>query len=112
MAEASNEARRASRAKVILEAAIEHEGCSIPVKVSNVSASGALVIGDCLPGEGSEVVFRRHELAIAGRIAWVDSNHAGLEFDATLQVGDLLRHVQQLRLVSQPSYRRPGLKSG
>lgn len=110
MNEASNESRSAIRSTVMLGAVIEYEGQSIPVKISNVSGSGALVIGDLLPGAGSAVLFRRNELVVASRIAWVESGHAGLKFSEPLRVEDLLRYVPQLRVIAPQSFRRPGVK--
>lgn len=94
----------------MLGVVIEHEGRSIPVRVGNISATGALIVGNFLPAEGSCVIFRRNELAIESRVAWVDSGNAGLEFDHPLQIEDLLRHVPQPRVVHPPRYRRPGFK--
>lgn len=110
MTDASDESRRASRSSVMLGVLIQHEDRSIPVRVGNISANGALIVGSFLPPAGSTVVLRRNELAIASRIAWVDSGNAGLEFDEPLQVEDLLRHLPQSRTIAQPRYRRPGFK--
>ncbi|QNP43146.1 PilZ domain-containing protein [Sphingomonas daechungensis] len=41
--------RRAGRSNVLLGATIEQNGARMPVRVSNLSANGALVIGDRLP---------------------------------------------------------------
>ena len=91
---------------------LEQDGSSFAVKVSNVSEKGALVIGESMPAAGSPVVFRRDQLAIASRVAWIDRNHAGIEFDEALPLEELLRHVRAPQPVPQLRYRRPGLKDG
>ena len=110
MAETINQGRRARRATVILTAEIEHEGQSIPVTLSNLSPGGALIVGELIPAEGSRVVFRRNDICVASRVAWVEAGHAGLEFDEPLQFEDLLRHVPQPHTVVRQQFRRPRLK--
>ena len=110
MGNSSKDDRRFDRATVIFVATIEHDNSSIPVKVSNVSARGALVVGRGLPPEGAHVVFRRNELAVDARISWADGHLAGVEFCKLLAVEELLRHVPKVRETFQPHFRRPGLR--
>ena len=100
--------RRARRSNVLMAAALELSGKSIPVKLRNLSAEGALVEGDGLPVEGSEIVFRRQDLSVAGRVVWVSSGRAGLSFNEPLAPETVLRHVPTPRARVQPSFRRPG----
>ena len=111
MDESSNDDRRFGRATVIFVATIEHGDNSIPVKVSNVSASGALVVGDGFPPEGARVVFRRNDLAVECRISWSQGKIAGIEFCEVLPIAELLRHVPKVRETIQPYFRRPGLRT-
>lgn len=110
MGNSSKDDRRFDRATVIFMATIEHNDSSIPVKVSNVSPSGALVVGGGLPPEGTHVVFRRNETAVDSRISWADGDLAGVEFCELLAVEELLRHVPKVRETFHPHFRRPGLK--
>ena len=102
MANGSSESRQAGRASVLLFAVLEHDGSLIPVKVGNISASGALVIGNRLPAGGSNVTFRRQELSVGGRVAWRDLDHAGIEFDQTFELEDLLRKSGLKDMVQPP----------
>ena len=101
--------RRSRRSNVLLSASIEFSGTSIPVKLRNLSSEGALIEGDKLPVEGSEVVFRKSELSIPGRIAWVEGKRAGLGFAQKLAPEAVLRHIPAPRPRVQPDFRRPGL---
>ena len=102
--------RRSRRANVLLSASIEFAGNALPVKLRNLSSEGALVEAEKLPVEGSEVIFRKSELTLSGRIAWVEGNRAGLAFAAPLAQEAVLRHIPAPRPRVQPDFRRPGLR--
>lgn len=100
--------RRSTRSKVLLAATLEVSGRSCAVKLRNLSAEGALVEGESLPVEGSNVTFRRNELNAPGRVVWVDSRYAGIAFEQKLQPEQVLRHVPPPRVKVQPRSWRPG----
>jgi len=100
--------RRQRRAQVFMAAALELSGGSHEVKLRNLSADGALVEGDHLPVEGSEVVFRRQELAAPAKVIWVRDRRAGLAFKKPLSPEAVLRHVPTPRPRVLPDFRRPG----
>lgn len=101
--------RRSPRSKVLLAATLEISGRASTVKLRNLSEEGALVEGDKLPVEGTNVTFRRNELEASGRVVWVDSRFAGIAFDEKLQPEQVLRHVPAPRAKLQPRHWRPGL---
>lgn len=101
--------RRSRRSNVLLAASLEASGVEHPVKLRNLSAEGALVEAAKLPIEGTQVTFRRNELEVASRIAWVNGKHAGIAFAAPLNAQQVLRHVPKPRPRLQADYRRPGL---
>ena len=101
--------RRERRSHVLMAAALELSGASLPVKLRNLSAEGALVEGDHLPVEGTELVFRRHELSLAARVVWVGGGRCGLSFKEPLAPETVLRHIPTPRPRVLPEYRRPGL---
>lgn len=103
--------RRQRRAQVFMSAALELSGTSLPVKLRNLSADGALVEGDNLPVEGAEVVFKRQELSVSARVIWVRSGRAGLSFNIVLSPEAVLRHIPTPKPRVQPEFRRPGLSS-
>lgn len=101
--------QRPRRANVLLAATIEVSGAAMGVKLRNLSEQGALIQGERLPVEGSEVLFRRNDLSVPGRIAWVDGQHAGVAFAVPLQAQEVLRNIPQPKPRVQSDYRRPGL---
>lgn len=103
--------RKSRRSNVLMAASLELSGTSLPVKLRNLSADGALVQGDKLPVEGSAVLFRKGELSMPGHVAWVKGRQAGVAFKQKLNPEQLLRHVPAPRPRVAPSFRRPGLKT-
>ena len=106
-----NQNRRSHRSNVLLAATIEASGASHPVKLRNLSTEGALIEGDDLPVEGSEVMFRRNELSVNGRVAWVHGKHAGVAFRGPIAQEDVLRNIPKPRSRVPADYRRPALAS-
>ena len=104
-----NQTRRSRRSNVLLAAAIEASGASLAVKLRNLSTEGALIEGDDLPVEGSEVLFRRNELSVNSRVAWVHGKHAGVAFRRPIPQEDVLRNIPKPKLRAQVDYKRPGL---
>lgn len=101
--------RRSRRSPVLLSARLEVDGVEVPVVLRNLSAEGALVEGAQLPREGVATQFKRNELTVKGRIAWVEGRFAGVAFDRHLQPDELLQHVPKPRQRIEPKFRRPGL---
>ena len=104
--------RRARRSHVLMAASIEADGVAVAVKLRNLSPEGALVEGDQLPAVGRSVIFRKKELNLAGRVAWVTAGRAGIAFDAKLDPDAVLRHVPRSRPLAKLDFRRPGIKAG
>lgn len=103
--------RKSSRSNVMMNASIELSGVSIPVRLRNLSVDGALVESDRLPVEGASVHFRRGDLNVQGKIAWVDKRTAGISFDQKLDPQLVLRNVPRPRPHTPPKFHRPGIKS-
>ena len=103
--------RRQRRSNVLLTAVVELSGRASDVKLRNLSAEGALVEGESLPTQGTEIRFRRGDLVAAGTIVWLSGKRAGINFHQPLSPEALLRHVPTPRPRIVPSFRRPGLAS-
>lgn len=101
--------RRQRRSNVLLTASLELSGRELEVKLRNLSADGALVEGEVLPVEGTEIRFRRHELSVTGKVVWVRGKRAGVSFHQELSPEALLRHVPTPRPRVIADFRRPGL---
>ena len=103
--------RKARRSHVLMSASLELSGTSLPVKLRNLSADGALVEADTLPVEGASILFRKGDLTVQGHVAWAKTRHAGISFARKLDPDQVLRHVPAPRPRVTSDYRRPGLKS-
>ena len=96
--------RKSRRSNVLMAASLELSGTSLPVKLRNLSADGALV-------EGAQILFRKGDLSVPGRVAWAKTRHAGISFAMKLSPELVLRHIPAPRPRVKPDFRRPGLKS-
>ena len=104
--------RRARRSHVLMAASIEASGEILNVKLRNLSPVGALVEAENLPTVDSAVIFRKKELKLTGRIAWVDNGRAGIAFDDRLDPEAVLRHVPKSKPQAKLDFRRPRLRAG
>ena len=101
--------RRSRRSHLLMAATLEVAGRAISVKLRNLSADGAQVEGEQLPVEGTSVLFRKGELAIAGRVIWTKGKQAGISFAQKLETQAVLNHIAVPRPRMEPDFRRPGL---
>ncbi|MBB3763945.1 PilZ domain-containing protein [Sphingomicrobium lutaoense] len=107
-----NQNRRQQRSQVLMTAQLELSGTTRDVKLRNLSAEGALVEGEGLPVEGSELIFRKGAIKAPGRIAWVNNNRAGIAFATSLHPDELLRHVPRPKPRIEPRFQRPPIRNG
>ena len=84
---------------------------AVLVPFTDLRSVQTLIEGDKLPVEGAEVIFRKAELNLSGRIAWVAGKRAGLSFSEVLHPDLVMRHIPTPRPRVQPDFRRPGLSS-
>jgi hypothetical protein len=89
--------RRAERTHMFVVATLYVGSSSAPVRVRNLSPTGALVEGAGLPPAGSAVVLRRGPLESAGVVAWSDGGRAGLSFGSPVFVSEWLPAKGNLR---------------
>ena len=100
--------RKSRRSNVLFAATLEAGGRSLPVRLRNLSSEGALVKGARLPRTGAEILFRRNELSVPGRVAWVDGEQAGIAFAEPLKAEDVLRNVPSPKPRGSTLYKPPG----
>jgi hypothetical protein len=67
----------------------------MPVRIRNMSRSGALVEGTAMPPAGTEVRLSRGSLCVAGEIMWAELRKAGLRFAAPAVAADWLPNGQR-----------------
>lgn len=94
-----------------MTATIESSGRTIQVKLRNLSAEGAQVEAAELPVEGTEVLFRKGDLAVVGTLVWTKGKQAGIRFADKLKPDAVLNHIPAPRPRVQAEFRRPGLGS-
>lgn len=80
------DARGASRASLYLAAALYCDGFSSPVKIRNISSTGALIEGLLIPAMGSLVQLVRGDLIVHGLVAWSVEGRCGLKFSGSVDV--------------------------
>jgi hypothetical protein len=61
---------------------------SAPVKVRDMSTSGALIEGPVIPTPGTQVRLSRGSINVTGKIAWSRNGRAGLTFASGVSVSD------------------------
>jgi hypothetical protein len=103
--------RRARRSHLLMAATLEVSGRAVNVKLRNLSSEGAQVEGDQIPVEGTELLFRKGELAVAGCVIWTKGKQAGIRFVQTLETQAVLNHIAVPRPRVETEFRRPGLAS-
>jgi len=101
--------RQSRRSPVLLSAHVLIDGADTSVVLRNLSATGALIEGAKLPAVDAPTTFKRKDLEVTGRIAWVHGRFAGLAFDRELEPAELLRQVPKPKQRFEQQYRRPGL---
>jgi hypothetical protein len=101
--------RRSRRANVLLAATVEAACGELSVRLRNMSSDGALIEADELPEKGEQILFRRNDIAVTGRVAWVLDGHAGLSFDSKLDPEVVLRNVPPKKPKIELKFRRPGV---
>lgn len=80
------DARGAARASLYLAAALYCDGTSSPVKIRNISTTGALIEGAAIPPAGSLVQLVRGGLIVHGLVAWCTEGRGGLKFSGSVDV--------------------------
>lgn len=108
---ANTQNRRSRRSHLLMTAILETSGRAVQVKLRNLSAEGAQVEGDQLPVEGTELMFRKGDLAVAGCVIWTKGRSAGIRFVQTLETDAVLNHIAVPQPRTTPDFRRPGLAS-
>jgi hypothetical protein len=87
----AHELRIESRSNIFVMAALYSAGRSVtPVRVRNISTTGALIEAAVLPPAGTHVRLGRASLSASGTLVWVENAKAGMRFDDPVAVADWL----------------------
>ena len=82
--------QRAARTNLFAMATVYADSGSMPVKVRNLSSTGARIEGSFLPAPGSQIRMRRGSLETAGEVVWCRDGAAGIRFVSDIAVADWL----------------------
>jgi len=83
------EHRTARRTNLMLAAEIETaSGVRSPVRIRNLSETGALIEGAQLPDKGAALTLHRGSLHIKATVAWSGGGRCGVHFDKPVPVPD------------------------
>ena len=88
--ELPRDSRGASRSNMFIAAVLVAPDGAVPVKVRNMSATGALVEAATVPLPETEVRLVRGTLEIGGAVAWSAEGRCGLHFSSLACVRDWL----------------------
>jgi hypothetical protein len=86
--EGSPEDRIAPRTNLLLAATAEVGGRSLPIRIRNLSDTGALIEGAGLPEAGMKVVLTRGDLQVAATVAWAAGSRRGVRFSGPTPVNE------------------------
>ena len=82
------------RSNVFLSAVLDCGTVSGPVRVRNISATGALLEARDLPREGTRIRLRRGELHVAGDVAWSKEGSCGIRFRHPVDIFQWIKKVE------------------
>jgi hypothetical protein len=85
-AEGSAEDRASPRTNLLLSANAEVGGRILPVRIRNLSETGAMLEGAGLPDAGMKLVLVRGDLHVSAVVAWAAGARRGVRFDGPTPV--------------------------
>lgn len=85
-AEKGPEDRASPRTNLLLAATAEIGGRCVPVRIRNLSETGALLEGAGLPDAGMKLVLARGDLHVSAVVAWAAGGRRGVKFDGPTPV--------------------------
>jgi hypothetical protein len=97
---------RASRKNLLLSASIEAGALKAPVRIRNLSESGAMIDGAALPEVGATLILRRLEVEIGAVTVWRASGRCGIRFDGKASVDEWVSGVRRPRGAEERSQAR------
>jgi hypothetical protein len=77
----ANHCERTPRKNLMLAASIESAGTRAPVRIRNLSETGAMLDGTVLPDAGAALVLLRADIQVAATVVWREAGRCGIRFD-------------------------------
>lgn len=96
-----DESRSDPRNHLFVAATLYSDAGSAPVRIRNMSQSGALIETSAVPDQGAAIMLKRGSLQASGQIIWKVEGKAGIAFSTRVSVADWLSrqgraHQQQV----------------
>ena len=82
------EDRASPRTNLLLSATVEVGGRDVPVRIRNLSETGALLEGAGLPDAGLPLILKRGDLHVCATVAWAAGGRRGVRFDGPTPVNE------------------------
>lgn len=86
--EGSAEDRVAPRTNLLLAATAEVGGRQLPIRIRNLSETGAMIEGAGLPEAGAQILLSRGDLQVAASVAWAAGSRRGVRFGGPTPVNE------------------------
>ena len=107
--------RRSARSTVVISATVEWGPNRVRVRIKNLSAHGALVVGKGLPPVETDVNLQYMGQRVSGWIAWSRDGYAGVAFGEAVEPERLHRtsshpHPLIVKDMRELDYKRPGFR--
>lgn len=77
---------RSIRTNLLLSGTIEASDIKGPVRIRNLSETGALLEGAALPAIGHHLVLKRLQMEMGATVVWSESGRCGIRFDGAISV--------------------------
>jgi hypothetical protein len=85
--------RSHGRSNVFLSASLVCGAGTLPVRVRNMSRTGALLDGGSLPPTGTKIRLFRGELSADGEVAWQQDGQVGVRFSGEIDVAAWVKKI-------------------
>ena len=102
---------RAPRTNLLLAATIEGEVAG-PVRIRNLSESGALIEGQLLPQVGERLTLRRAALAVGATVMWRGAGKCGVQFDRRVAIAHWAKGISTPRDQAQVDAMQAAVRAG
>ena len=87
------DARGAPRTYLLLSASIITDGLSSPVRIRNLSETGALLEGGAFPNVGQTLTLARLKMQIKAEVVWKSGCRCGIKFDGLVSTTEWIAGV-------------------
>jgi hypothetical protein len=110
-ADTQAEGRRAPRTNLLLSATIDWDRLNSPVRIRNLSETGALLEGASFPAVGAGLVLRRLDLQIGATVMWCAGSRCGVKFEGTTCVAEWIAGSRSGSSVRRDQLRVDGIQA-